>query len=288
MKPNRACLAIWLALTATAACATDVGTVTIAEGTLRVLRGTTWYKLSPGLRLADADIIEAAEKAQVQVELGSGGALNVVGPGMLYAIATPLRGSKPAGPVEFMLTDGWAKIATKAPDAGMRLRSPLAALVALDAIAVVWVKSGTAEVFVETGALRLAESGRDGKEANPRDVRAGEYWAHTSDRPSVIERRPPPAFVAAMPRHMKDPLPAFVSMYKGKTVPLAVEREISYAEAEPWLVGPYRSAFIKRFQRRLSDPAFRSAVNAHISAYPEWDRVLHPEKYVPKDQALTQ
>ncbi len=50
----------------------------------------------------------------------------------------------------------------------------------------------------------------------------------------------------------------------------------------PGLPGPYRKLFLKRFQPRLKDREFRAAVEAHIARYPEWDRVLHPEKYLPK------
>ena len=61
--------------------------------------------------------------------------------------------------------------------------------------------------------------------------------------------------------------------------PLAVDREITLAEADPWLAGPYRRAFARRLGGRLADPAFRKAVEANIAAYPDFDRVLHPEKY---------
>src|SRR2546423_1669366 len=65
----------------------------------------------------------------------------------------------------------------------------------------------------------------------------------------------------------------------GAAPTLAAGADIAYADAEPWLAGPYRRAFVKRLTPRLSDPAFRSGVEAHIGSHPEWDRMLHPEKY---------
>ena len=63
------------------------------------------------------------------------------------------------------------------------------------------------------------------------------------------------------------------------------EQEVTYAEAEPWLAGPYRRIVPEAFQPRLKDREFRAAVEAHIARYPEWDRILHPEKYLPKAPA---
>jgi hypothetical protein len=57
---------------------------------------------------------------------------------------------------------------------------------------------------------------------------------------------------------------------------------VTYAEAEPWLSGPDRVAFEKRFAVRLKDPAFRKAAEPGLARHPAWDRMLHPEKYAPK------
>ena len=84
-----------------------------------------------------------------------------------------------------------------------------------------------------------------------------------------------------MPRHFVDPLPALAAKLRSKPA-LAIDREISFAEAEPWIAGRDRAVFEKRFAGRLRDPAFRNAVLPHVARYPMWDRLLHPEKYVPK------
>jgi len=130
--------------------------------------------------------------------------------------------------------------------------------------------------------MKLSELAPNGKEGPQHDAKAGEYWARSGDKPFVTERHAPQAYVAAMPRHFIDPLPNFSARYKGARVQLVVDHEVSYAEAAPWLQGPYRKTFLKRFQPRLQDREFRTAVDANISRYPEWDRILHPEKYLPK------
>ncbi len=64
-----------------------------------------------------------------------------------------------------------------------------------------------------------------------------------------------------------------------RSPPPAPGAEVTLAEAQPWLDGPYRKAFLRRFAPRLRDPAFRAGVEARLAAYPEWDRTLHPERY---------
>jgi hypothetical protein len=44
-------------------------------------------------------------------------------------------------------------------------------------------------------------------------------------------------------------------------------------------MGAWRKSFEERFQPRLKDAEFRKAVESHIAEFPEWDRILHPEKY---------
>jgi hypothetical protein len=67
-------------------------------------------------------------------------------------------------------------------------------------------------------------------------------------------------------------------------VQLVADRPINYVEAEPWLAGPYRRVFLKRFQPRLGDPEFRGLVVAKLQAYPEWQAALGPGEGQVKDK----
>lgn len=270
-------LAVSLALAASPAMAADAGVVTIADGSARVLRGTVWYKLVPGVPFLEGDVIEAGDRTTVQVELAGGGTLNLVGPGSLYGAAVPQGGAKE--PIEFGLERGWIKFAAAAPGAGARVRTPVALLSVNDAIIVAHHDGKLFEVFVETGTARLSEAGRTGRDGPPHEAKAGEYWSRDGDRPFTSERRAPVKFVASMPRHLIDKLANLAAKFKGPKPALAVDREITLAEADPWLAGPYRRVFARRLGARLADPTFRKAVEANIAAYPDFDRVLRPEKY---------
>src|SRR5574340_393307 len=130
----------------------DLGVVTIADAGARVLRGATWYKLIEGARVQDGDVIEAADRGQVQVELNSGPILNFAGPAGLLAVSggAAAREGRPASAVEAYLPRGWLKFAAKKGGAPLRLRTASGAAAATDGIAVVHAETDLMEMFVET------------------------------------------------------------------------------------------------------------------------------------------
>ena len=153
-----------------------------------------------------------------------------------------------------------------------------------DAVIVASCDARHAEVFVESGTATVASA--RGKEP-PQNVAGGEFVSRNDDQKPTVASRPPPAFLAALPRQFRDPLPALASRFPAAPEALVKVSEVSFAEAEPWLAGTTRKAFVRRLSPRLSDPAFRAAVAAHPAAFPEWDRMLHPEKYRPKEVSDT-
>jgi len=265
-------LGFCLYLAAAACYGADAGVVTVLDGDAKVLRGVTWYKLAEGARVQDGDVFEAADRVQVQIELARGDTVNMVGPGSMYLVSAPRDGKQP---LELYLQQGWVKLAAKA-SASARLRTPLAALDGSGVVAVVRNASNSFEVFVETGTARVSEAGRSGPEAT-RQAHGGDFLSRLPERPLTQAGAAPQAFVIAMPRHFMDTLPARAAKYGTARVDLAVDRPISFAEAEPWLNGPYRSRFTKRLQPRLADDAFRTAAMANVQAYPEWSSVLAPQ-----------
>jgi hypothetical protein len=260
-------------LSAVAHAATEVGTVTLVDGSARVLRGATWYKLAPGFGVEEGDIVAASERAQVQVEFATGTLANLGGSGVLHV--GPPEAKQPL----LVLPSGWLKLAAKAP--GVRMRTPTLDVAVPDAIVVVHAQPATVELFVESGSAKLTPAAAPGAAGTARDAKRGEFWTKAAALPPDVRASPPKAFVDAMPRNFVDPLPALAAKQKGKPE-LVVDHEITYAEALPWLAGRDRAAFERRFAVRLKDPAFRKAAEPDIARYPLWDRQLHPEKYAPK------
>jgi len=275
-KPS--CWFVLMLVSGAASATPEIGVVTLVEGEARLLRGATWYKLVPGARIEEGDIVEALDRAQAQLEFTAGSAVNLVGAGSAYVTAAK------SGLLVLTLPNGWLKVAAKAP--GVRVRTTPFDVVTADGILVMHAQGPVADFFVEAGSVKFFELTASGADGPARDAKRGEYWAKSATVPFTTVPRAPRTFVDAMPRHFADPLPAFAAKMKAKPT-LVVDHEITYAEAEPWLAGRDRAVFERRFASRLRDPAFRRAVEPVVARYPSWDRVLHPEKYAPKPAPVT-
>jgi hypothetical protein len=277
MTPWHAWLPLSLTLLSVSAHAAEIGAVTLLEGSGRLLRGATWYKLVAGARVEETDILEVSEKTQAQIEFKAGSVVNLYGAATVYLPPAKAK----TGPVMLIVPGGWLKTVTKAP--GVQLRTPVLELTAAEAIVVMRVTKAAVDFFVESGDGRVVEVAASGADGPPRDAKRGEYVARAASGAITTVARAPRAFVDAMPRAYIDPLPVLAARLKAPPT-LAVDHEITYAEAEPWLSGRDRAVFERRFTSRLRDPAFRSAVMPIAARYPSWDRILNPEKYEKKDE----
>ncbi len=284
MKAVRLPLLLLLALPPAHAARADAGTVTVLEGSARVMRGAAWLRLAEGAGVQEGDVIEAQAKAQVQVELADGGTLNLYGPGELFAAAVPLRQGKLSGPAAFTLTGGWLKLAARAPHGGLRVTTPLAEVATSDAVLVVHADAAGDAVFLESGSARLTDLDRRGAPSSRHDAKGGQFFSRAASDASSTPSPPTPAFLGSLPHHFIDPLPSRAERFQNARVELAADHPVTYPEARPWLQGPFRHVFLRRLRPRLKDPVFRRAVEPDVASYPEWDRILHPEKYLPKKE----
>jgi len=262
-------------LSAAPSAATEIGVVTVVEGSARLLRGASWFKVPAGTRVEEADILEAAERGQVQVEFAAGSIADLVGSGQVYIIAAPAK----TAPTALQVPGGWLKVVAAPP--GLRLRTLPLELVIVDGVLVLHANGAAVEFFVESGAAKLIDAAPR-PDGPARDVKAGQYGSTSASGAVVVVAGAPIAFADALPKHFLDALPVLAATLKAKPA-LVVEREITFAEAEPWLAGRDRAVFERRFSSRLRDPAFRSAVAPNVARYPMWDRLLNPQKYAPSD-----
>ena len=269
------------AFTAFTARAAERGIYTVVDGDVRVLRKITWYRLEPGARADDGDVVDVREHEQVQLELGSGTTLSIIGPALVHAAALPAHDAKPRTAADVTLLRGWCKASSTEKSAPLRLALTGGALALADGIIVVHADPGHTEFFVESGRVRLVMPAPKGKEV-ARDATEGEFWHRTGDRAFETDDRPSSSFITAMPHELRDPMPELASRFQSAPPPLVAGREVTFAEAQPWLSGASRRAFARRFAPRLADRAFRAEAAA-APAVPEWDRTLHPERYRPRD-----
>jgi hypothetical protein len=139
------------------------------------------------------------------------------------------------------------------------------------------------QFFVESGELVPVAAGNSGGRGAP--LRAGEFSELKADQTLAASGRPSGAFLAELPRAFADTLPPLIAKFAGVKLEPALERPINFATADMLLkMFPLeRKQLLKRFSERLKDKEFRKSVEGKIASYPEWDRVLHPEKYLPKE-----
>jgi hypothetical protein len=229
MKRSLTWLAGFLFLIAVPCFGADTATVTLLFGQPKLLRGTTWFTLKEGVRLRDGDVIDLPASGQLQLEFTDSGAVSVIGPGALYIAAASARDAKQSGSAEFQLTRGWLKFVTKSPGPRLRVRTALGTIAASEATAVVHAADGF-EAFVETGTAKLSDVGKI--ELTGGEIKAGGFASRSAGKPLTTERRPPAAFVGALPRDFMDPLPVRADRFASAHVDPVADHEATFAEAQ--------------------------------------------------------
>lgn len=263
---------------------TELGAITILEGQALIYRGSGRVHAAEGVRLASGDIVETGADTFLQVEVGDGSVLQLGPSTRLLMQAAAVRG-KPARWLYLM--GGWVKLASAKRDAaagpGFALRAPSFEIAPN---AAVWVLNSTAAetmLFVETGEVRLGER----QQGAPVEValRSGSFYQRKPPARGAVAAGVPAAFVGTMPRAFRDSLPPRLERFRDRRVAPREATPFAYADVEVWLKAEpsLRRPLMPRWRPKLGDPAFRAALVANLSSHPEWDPILFPEKYKPKD-----
>lgn len=272
------------------AAATPPPTVTILDGPAVLLRGAAKLQLAEGVRLLSQDVVEtAADNRLLRIEFPDGMALNL-GPGTRLLIDPRLVAEK-GRVARTYLQRGWVKlnaapaVAGKPPAAtAAPLASPLFDLQSAGGSIVAQVTDTALQVFVESGEAMVLERQAGLAVGTPQKLRSGEFLARAGSGKSAVSPRPPADFVPQLPRSFLDTLPSRAAMFKDRDVAPKALADISYADAQAWLTAEpaLRRPAMPRWRPLTRNPAFRNALVANMAAHPEWDRVLFPEKYLPK------
>jgi hypothetical protein len=260
-----------------AAAAEPAATITLLEGTAGLVRGEARYALAEGVKLQSGDIVEVGDKGLALLEFADGAALAAGAGTRMLAVSLSGAGSASG---DFYVMQGALKIAGIKKSARLRVTTPLYTLQPTEGVDVLLVRGGEGSVFVESGEARLAGG------PVPR-LKAGEFFSRKAGQKGAVAPRPSQAFIGALPKAFLDPLPSRLGRYKERQVQPKRVADVTYAEVEAWLKAPphIRRPLVARFASRASDPAFRSAVEANLKFHPEWDPILHPEKYPPQEPA---
>jgi len=259
--------------------------VTLLEGQAALLRGTVRYALTEGVRLQTGDIVELGDKGAAEMEFADQCILSLGPKARFYIGALVPRSAKTGGISDLYLMQGWAKLSSGKAAAPVRMTTPVFGLGTADATAVISVADSEGAMFVEVGEVRVAEGFVKASPTSPVRVRGGEFLSRKVDQRSTVAARPAPTFVAAMPKAYMDNLPSRLGKYKDREVSPRATGELAYTDVEMWLKAPLeiRRPIMQRFVPKANDPAFRQALVANLKSHPEWDPILFPEKYKPKE-----
>ncbi len=257
--------------------------ITLLEGEATIIRGTVRYVAAEGVRLEQGDVLEVGEKGLGVIEFPDATALSVGPRTRMLAMLLP-RG-KPGG--DFYVVQGALKHAMRKAGAAYRYVAPLVTFAPVEGTATALFASAEAAVFVESGEARVIEPAPRGVVPPTIRLKTNDFYTRKPDQKGAVAQQPSRAFIGSLPRLFLDPLPSRMARYKEREVNPRSLGEVSYGEVEVWLKGPpdIRKSFFSRFLPRAQDPAFRAALVANVRQHMEWDRVLFPEKYKPKEPA---
>ena len=182
-------------------------------------------------------------------------------------------------PTQAYISQGWVKVTATAAHK-MGLSSPRMDVTELAGVGVARVADDLAFLFVESGSAKLTERGA---QARTYQLASGDAYDRRGNEPGALAR-PAADVLKAMPRGFADTLPLRAKRFQDSPVAPASPVEISYEDVAAWINGErtLRPAFVQRWTPKARDPRFRSALIADLRNHPEWDRVLFPEKYLPK------
>lgn len=281
--PLRPLLCLLALLPALALAAPPLGIVTIVDGSATLLRGSGKLPVAEGLRVAAEDIVVTGAARHLRIELADGTLLDL-GPATQLQLQPRLGGEAARRGARLYLLQGWAKLS--APVAATPARGPMLSSAALDVLAagrgtVVSVEAGELAVFAESGATTLLERRPGGGVVA---LKEGHFYGRSGSAPGEVSATPRSGFVQRVPRPFLDTLPARGAQFKAREPASAPAAPLVYADVQPWIDAEpaLRGGFVPRWRALARQGEFRKALEQNLPAHPEWDRVLHPERYLPR------
>jgi hypothetical protein len=253
-----------------------IGILTILEGKATVIRGLAQFDAAEGMRLFAGDLLRTDPKGFLRVEYADECSLEA-GPETQLQLFHPTekkRGNRPA----LYLLQGWLKLGCKA-GADASLASKDLDVAGISRVLVIRASGESRAIFAEQGSARVNKR-RTGETA-AFALKPGDFLVVEPDKVSEVQPRPTAAFMEALPRAYRDTLPSRYSIFSSHAVEPKNPRSFAYADVEPWVNGEaaVRRQFVGLWLRKVNDPAFRGPLDRDLAMHPEWDRILHPEKY---------
>ena len=264
------------------AVAQDIGTLTVMEGGLHVIRGLIVMQAVEGMRLRQGDIFESSEQGFDQLEF-TDGTIVVLGPSsqaFLLRYGSGHGGSPESPAADIVLLKGWLKGEGSTKSAAFRYSSPLLGAATQNGAINMYSQASNTSLFVESGSALIGEVNPQSAWKKFAASKSGEFFSRSAGGSVSTSGKPSQAFITSMPQSFRDTLPPRISRFAGKSVQPVRQRDVTFADILPWLsMGrPWRMSLVRRFEALATNPAFRAAIEPRLDEFPEWEPVLHPRK----------
>ena len=254
--------------------------VTILAGKATVIRALSEFDAAEGMRLSADDLIRTGKDSFLRIEYADQSSIEL-GPQTQLQLNHPAVRKKSNRPGLYVL-EGWVKVGAGKPDGADK---PAFAAVGMEVTAMTGVmvlRAGDAarELFAEQGSAHWEDRDHG---AEPVTLKQGDFLIAAPGRAPRLEPHPSADFTAALPRPYRDTLPFRYNLFKDHAVVPESVGPFTYADVESWINAepPIRRQFVSLWRRKADNPAFRAALDRDLQKHPEWDPVLHPEKYEP-------
>ncbi len=266
----------------------DAAVASIVQGQVKLIRHSERLALAEGNALGDGDIVETAPGAFVQIEFDDRSSVNLGGATRVL-LGPRMPRVKTRGPVQFYLLQGWVKATPKRDGAAVpssevpiRFVGPRLEVESRGGAVIAQFDPKAVALFCERGSCRGTL--RDAA-ATPIDLAAGDFAGLPAGAAGpVMAKRPDPAFLEELPKLFRDTLPLRAALFAPPLPRPRPEAAVGYADVGHWLQaeGAIRPPLVAQWRGRASDADFRNELVAHLKQHPEWERILFPERFLPK------
>jgi len=255
--------------------------LTLLEGSLTLIRGTTVYQAVEGMQLKRGDILETSSNSFAQLEFATGGVVALGPVTRIYILPARGSGDGRTPSLDLVFLDGWLKSEAAAAKGVYHFRSALLAVSTTGGTVVLRSSLTSCDIFLESGSsFSLSEVNPSGETGSATQAKTGQFFSRQKGAPVSTFVRPSANFLEALPKQFRDTLPPRQSRLPDKPVEAKAEHPVSFDEIEPWLKLPsaWRKGLAERFSPRLSDASFRKQIETHVQEFPEWVPILYPKK----------
>lgn len=262
------------------------GMATIVDGESSLVRDISRYRVEEGLNLQRDDIIETSPQSRLLRLEMQDGTLFDLGPATKVMIEPVLPTSRTRVVPRLYLLQGWVKwTAGKAPGAVVSASMDVHGS---SRSVVLSVASPETVAFAETGEWTVLER-RGVKSVTSTSIALKQeqfYQRDGDDDRGKLLDRPTPVFLKNIPHAFIDTLPPRRErLVQAQEVTPKRLGDTSYSEIQPWLNSEtaLRRQFIPRWRAKATEPDFQKGLQSDMALHPEWDPVLNPHKFQPRN-----